>query len=91
MYFNVTEAHYLEEYKLQLHFEDGWGGIADLSSYPDPTNVFKAFLDLVYFKDFKIEYGTLIWGNGEVDIAPETLYSLATGKPITYTALQTNA
>jgi len=90
MYFNVTEAHYLEGYKLQLLFEDGSRGSADLSSYADPTNVFKAFLDLSFFKNFKIEYGTLVWGDGEVDIAPETLYSLATGKPITYTALQTN-
>ena len=41
-----------------------------------------------YFKDFRIEYGTIIWGNGKIDIAPETLYSIATGKPVRYHALK---
>ena len=67
-----------------LQFEDGSTGIADLSEYPDDDNVFRQFLDIDYFKCFRIEYGTLIWGNGELDIAPETLYTIATGKPVTY-------
>ena len=67
-----------------MDFEDGEVGIADLSDYPDENNVFRQFLDIGYFKDFRIEYGTIIWGNGELDIAPETLYTIATGKPIIY-------
>lgn len=27
--------------------------------------------------EFRIEYGTLVWGDGLVDIAPETLYQKA--------------
>ncbi|RKX79290.1 MAG: hypothetical protein DRP87_03615 [Spirochaetes bacterium] len=38
----------------------------------------------IFFKKFRVEYGTLVWGNGEIDIAPETLYTLATGKPVTF-------
>ena len=84
MFFDVTKVEYVAEYRIRLLFEDGLEGIADLSSYPDPGNVFKGFLDLEYFRQFRIEYGTLVWGDGDVDIAPETLYTLATGNPVEY-------
>ncbi len=84
MYFDVTNAEYIEEYKIRLSFEDGSVGIADLASYNDKNNVFKSFFDKTYFMNFKVEYGTLVWGNGELDIAPETLYLVATGKQVKY-------
>jgi hypothetical protein len=84
MYFDVMEAQYMDNYRIRLRFEDGSTGIADLSAYPDENNVFRPFLDMSYFKDFRIEYGTLIWGNGELDLAPEKLYTIATGKPLRY-------
>jgi len=90
MTFEVTEARYLNRYRIQLQFEDGSAGVADLSGYPNPNNVFRAFLDLEYFKRFRVQYGTLIWGNGEVDITPETLYSLATNKPVTYRMIKSS-
>ncbi len=58
----------------------------DLSDYIKPDTVFEAFSDKEYFKGFHIEYGTLVWGEGEVDIAPEALYEQATGKQVRYTA-----
>jgi len=84
MYFNITGTEYLESYRIRLSFEDGSAGVADLFSYPDPANVFEAFSDLSYFRAFHVDYGTLVWGDGEIDIAPETLYTIATGKPISY-------
>ncbi len=84
MYFDVTEAQYISDYKIRVCFEDGSTGTADMSSYPNEENVFRAFLDMEYFRDFRIEHGTVIWGNGELDIAPETLYAIATGNPVTY-------
>jgi hypothetical protein len=84
MDFEIITAEYVSEYKVRLKFMDGSSGIADLSSYVDKTNVFKAFQNISYFKNFKIEYGTLVWGNGELDIAPETLYEKATGKKVRY-------
>jgi hypothetical protein len=89
--FEVTEVRYLNRYRIQLRFEDGSAGVADLSGYPNQNNVFRAFLDLEYFKRFRVQYGTLIWRNGEVDIAPETLYSLATNKPVTYRMIKSSA
>ena len=86
MFFDITEAQYAGDYMIKLHFEDGSSGAVDLSKYPNKENVFRAFLDKEYFRNFRIEHGTLVWGNGELDIAPETLYTNATGKPVRYHA-----
>jgi hypothetical protein len=37
-----------------------------------------------YFRGLRVELGTLVWGEGELDIAPETLYEKATGRVVTY-------
>ncbi len=84
MDFEVVQAEYIAEYKIKLKFVDGSSGVADLSGYVDKKNVFRAFRDIAYFKNFQIEYGTLVWGKGELDIAPETLYEKATGKKVRY-------
>jgi hypothetical protein len=84
MFFDVTEAKHIDNYRIRLSFEDGSTGIADLSDYPNKNNVFRLFLDMEYFRNFRIQYGTVIWGDGELDIAPETLYTIATGKAIKY-------
>jgi hypothetical protein len=84
MFFDVTEAHHIREYQVQLRFRDGSGGIVDLTSYADRDNVFRAFLDMNYFRRFRVEYGALVWGQGELDLAPETLYEKATGKVVTF-------
>ena len=36
-----------------------------------------------------LECGTLVWGTGDVDIAPEALYEMATGKTISYNQQKT--
>ncbi len=79
MNFEMIDAEYLADYRVRLKFMDGSSGVADLSSDVDKKNVFKAFQDISYFKSFHIEYGTLVWGEGELDIAPETLYEKAAG------------
>ena len=76
MKYNVTDAQYLSDYKLMIQFEDGTKGEVDLESYTKRAGVFSSFSDLNYFKNFIIEYGTVVWGN-EVDIAPERLYERA--------------
>ncbi len=91
MFFDVMEAQYIDNYRIRLRFEDGSTGIADLSDYPNENNVFQPFLDMNYFRDFRIEYGTIIWGKGELDIAPETLYTIATGKTIRYNSIKSPA
>ena len=91
MYFDVTEAQYIGGYMIKLSFEDRSAGTVDLSDYPNEETVFRAFLDMGYFKNFRIEYGALIWGKGELDIAPERLYTMATGKPVRYHSMGNRA
>jgi len=38
----------------------------------------------IKFKNFSIEFGTLTWENGKIDVAPETLYEIATGEKISF-------
>ena len=81
MFWNIKEMSYIEDYKLQLVFKDDVSGIVDLSAYKKRGGVFSRFSDLEYFRQVKLENGYLVWPD-DVDIAPETIYSLATGKPI---------
>lgn len=36
--------------------------------------VFQPLKDEKVFKNAKVEYGVVTWNNGEIDIAPETMY-----------------
>jgi len=84
MSYDVTSAEYVSEYKIKMTFEDGKTGIIDFMPFTRKGGVFDKFKDKEYFKNFKVnpEIGTITWGDDEVDVAPETLYSLATGSPL---------
>ena len=84
MYFNVTDAVYIENYKIRLSFTDGKSGIVDLSEYIMTGEIFKSIRTAETFIKFKVEFGTLTWEDGEIDIAPETLYVKATGDAIIF-------
>jgi len=83
MYHEVTQFKYLEEYQIELVFENGKKGIVDLKGYLKKGGVFGRFADREYFHSAFInkDLGILCWPDG-VDIAPETLYSEATGEPL---------
>jgi hypothetical protein len=78
MYYDVIIAKYISEYKISLGFADGSKGIADLKKIIDKGGVFTELKVLENFKKFFIhpELKVLTWEN-EIDIAPETLYTLA--------------
>jgi hypothetical protein len=77
---DVVSATYKGKYRIEITFEDGKKGTVDFSKYLDKGGVFSRFRDINFFKSFKVnsELGVLSWRD-EVDIAPETLYSEATG------------
>jgi hypothetical protein len=83
MYHDVTEMRILEDYKLQLTFDDGKSGVLDCKPFIDKGGVFSKLRDPEFFKSVKInsELGVLTWDD-EIDIAPETVYSIATGSPL---------
>jgi len=80
---DVVSAVYKGKYKIEIRFEDGKKGIVDFSKYLNKGGVFERFKDIHFFKSFKVnsELGVLSWGD-EADVAPETLYSEATGVPL---------
>ena len=85
MNIDVISADYIEDYRISLVFGNGKKGIVDLLQYANRGGVFEHFKDLDYFKNFSInpDFGVLCWEGG-ADIAPETLYTLATGEPLPY-------
>ena len=83
MYSYITNFKYTEGYKLEVTFESGEKGTVDLKGFVRKSGVFSRFSDISYFKKVFVhkELGVLCWP-GDVDIAPETIYSMATGKPL---------
>ena len=80
----VNQVEYLGEYRLRLTFTDGYKGEVDLETrILGHGGVFVPLRDLDFFKRVEVdqEAGIIAWPNG-VDLCPDVLYSLATGKPI---------
>jgi hypothetical protein len=80
MYIDLVGMKYLDGYRLELKFADGKKGSVDFAAYLKKGGVYRRFRDAEYFKKAYVnkELGVLCWPDG-VDVAPETLYSEATG------------
>ncbi len=71
MFIHVTQARYIEDYKVYLCFNDGAEGEIDLATelYGE---IFELLKDKKFFRHFTLEGHTLSWRNG-ADFAPEFL------------------
>ncbi len=75
MFLHVTDVKYLEDYKLQLKFSTGDGGVVDLE--PElHGEIFEPLRDKSLFKQVFLTNRTIEWPNG-ADFAPEFLYEIA--------------
>ena len=74
---NVVSAKYLNDYKIEIVFDDGKKGVADLAQtiQTDPRKIFKELLDKKKFSNFKLGADTVVWSNG-LDLGPEFLYGI---------------
>ena len=83
MYYDVVSAEYLEDYALKVWFADGKSGIVDFTPYIRKGGIFGKLAQVENFKRFMVnqELGVITW-QGEIDLAPETLYSEATQEPL---------
>ncbi len=75
---DVTRIEYTGEYRYRIVFDDGTNGEVDFAEYLDKGPVFAPLRDLGFFRQARIEGGTIAWPNG-ADIAPESLYEKVSG------------
>ncbi len=70
----VTEAKYVEDYKIFIRFNDQKEGLINLHDtlFQDQRPIFQALRDLNKFKAFRVAMDTIVWDNG-MDLAPEFL------------------
>lgn len=70
---DVTQLEYKRQYVYHIVFDNGTEGEIDFSPYLERGKVFQTLVSLSFFRQARIEGGTIAWPNG-ADIAPETLY-----------------
>jgi hypothetical protein len=68
----VQDVKTTDDYKLILTFKNNEKGTYDCKDLLN-FGVFKEFQDINYFKQARVEYGTVTWPH-EQDICPDTLY-----------------
>jgi hypothetical protein len=80
----VISVRHVRDYVLDIEFDDGTCGEADLACYLQRGPIFAPLSEVDYFKQVRIDGGTIAWPNG-ADIAPERVYellvNLTAGKP----------
>jgi hypothetical protein len=75
----ISEVNVLQEYRLELIFDDGVRGVVDLSGLVG-KGVFTMWRDRRTFEQVRIgAFGELIWGD-QIDLCPDALYLKITGK-----------
>lgn len=75
----ITKVKALEDYRLELTFDDGVFGTVDLADLVG-KGVFALWRDRHVFQQVRIgSSGELIWGD-QVDLCPDSLYLKVTGK-----------
>lgn len=71
----IIEAKPLPGRMLLVTFSTGEKRLLDTTLLEG--GVFKPLADEKIFNNPVIDYGTVTWNNGEIDIAPETVYELS--------------
>jgi hypothetical protein len=77
MFLHVSSARYLDDYRVEVQFNDGKKGVADLAGALDGP-AFEPLKDQSVFAQLRVDedLDTVVWPNG-ADFAPEFLYFLA--------------
>jgi hypothetical protein len=72
----VTEAFYIDGYRLKVRFDNGETKVVDLQLHLDGT-IFEPLRDLDFFKSFHVncDLDTVVWPNN-ADFSPDFLYEI---------------
>lgn len=75
--FNIESAQYQSDYKIFLTFDDDVKGTVNLEKFllDQDCGVFARLRNKSEFKNFKVDYHTIVWGD-DLDLAPEFLHDL---------------
>lgn len=73
----IQKAEYIKDYQIKVYFTDGKIRTIDLFNFLSTSNhpLINKFIDMELFKQFRIEMGTLCWGDNEFDINPQNIYN----------------
>ncbi len=74
MFLHVNEAKYIDDYIIELKFNNNVVKKVDLEKELF-GEVFEPLKDKTFFKDFIISHNTIEWKNG-ADFAPEYLFEI---------------
>src|SRR5271169_2989637 len=73
---DITKVEVIGEYQLRLTFEDGIVGDVSFTDR-EWKGVFEPLRDPKRFARVAIEFGTIVWPEDGLDMAPEPLYEKA--------------
>ena len=73
---DIINVKVLEDYKLELLFDNGVIKIKDMKPYLN-KGVFKSLKNEKIFKSVKISFGTITW-DGDIDLCADYLYETST-------------
>lgn len=74
----ITKANYVEDFKVELTFNDGVSATVDLKDHL-VGKIFAPLKNVEFFKKFELDSWTLTWPN-DSDFSPKFLYELAMNK-----------
>ena len=69
----VKSVRALPDYKIWIRFNDNSEKIFDFNSLLD-FPAYRALKDIDVFNGAYVDFGIVVWNDGEIDISPEKLY-----------------
>ncbi|MDP2889194.1 MAG: DUF2442 domain-containing protein [Bacteroidota bacterium] len=73
----IQKAEYIKDYQIEVYFTDGNTRTIDLFTFLSTSKhpLINKYLNIELFKQFRIEMGTICWGDNEFDLNPMNIYN----------------